>query len=61
MTIKIKNGKVLNSEKVKEAIKIKCLDCCGYNLEVYNKELYQEAIEEVINCPIKNCALYEHR
>ena len=60
-----KMRKQLNPEKPLHAIRLKCLDCCGYSPElakergyVLTDEDYKEAEASRRACDIKSCPLY---
>lgn len=65
MEQKIKTSKgVLDPKKIKDAIRIKCLDCCGYCPGPDGKlfrEGYNEAYQNVVECDIKGCVLWPYR
>lgn len=57
-------GRKLKPQKPLEAIRIKCLDCCGY-CPALDKHLTKEdlraATKEVELCEIETCALHPYR
>ena len=62
--IKTPQGKELNPEKVLDAIRMKCLDCCGFCPAKDNRltnESYNEAYQEVSKCEITDCTLHPFR
>lgn len=64
MIIKTSKGKELDSKKIKDAIRIKCLDCCGFCPNIDHKadnKTYNEAYQYVKDCDIEECALWPYR